>query len=504
MSCTDAPMSLITLDHITVRLRDRLVLRDTCWNIRPGRHWAVIGPNGSGKSTLVKAVAGQVPVMKGRVIRYNAAASIHNIGYVSFERQLQLMAAEDRMDHSRYFTGDIHQVTPVRRLFESEYITALPPSPDLQWAIGLMDIGHLLDRGIRTLSTGEMRKALIARELAKKPSILILDEPFEGLDIESRNHLSQVLSNLTNERMQLILVTHRMEHLIPEISHVIRLENCRVAEYGSRKAMLAPCGCAPAAVRRCTPNAPKAEASGVTGHIADSAEPDEVICMKQVRIDYGPVRVLNAIDWTVKEGENWALTGPNGAGKTSLLRLISGDHPQAYANDIRLFGIQRGSGESIWDIKKRMGLMSSGMHVRHRKRLRAMDVIRSGFFDSVGLYRRCTPEQDATARQWVERLHIGQPADQWFDQLSFGQQRMILIARALVKSPSLLVLDEPCQGLDAFNRNAVHHLIDEIGRSPGTQILYVTHHREELPPCIRHELRLVKSSAGGFTCVRYE
>ena len=184
----------------------------------------------------------------------------------------------------------------------------------------------------------------------------------------------------------------------------------------------------------------------------------------------------------MRRGENWAVLGPNGSEKTTLISLIYADNLQAYANDIRLFRKRRGSGESIWEIKQCIGHVSSHLQV--------FDVVVSGFFDSTGLYRRPTEAQQAAAREWIQRLGITDLRDRIFSQLSYGERRLVIIVQALVKNPELLALDEPCQGLDPANRRRVLSMVDRIGFDTPTQILYVTHHQDEMPICITNVLRL--------------
>jgi molybdate transport system ATP-binding protein len=214
--------------------------------------------------------------------------------------------------------------------------------------------------------------------------------------------------------------------------------------------------------------------------------------MERVNVSYGGVRILQDIDWTVRLGEHWALMGPNGAGKTTLLSLILGDHPQAYANNISLFGKRRGQGESIWEVKRRIGWVAPELHLYHPRGVSGLHVVCSGFHDSVGLYRACTPQQRQTARQWMQRLGIESCADVSFDKLSEGEQRLVLLARALVKYPLLLILDEPCQGLDAGNRTRVSQIVDAVGNQGETSVIYVTHNPDELPRITSHVLELTR------------
>jgi molybdate transport system ATP-binding protein len=219
--------------------------------------------------------------------------------------------------------------------------------------------------------------------------------------------------------------------------------------------------------------------------------------MKGVRVRFGDVTILDGLDWTVRRGENWAVVGPNGAGKTTLLNLITGDNLQGYANEISLFGVPKGSGESLWDIREKIGVVSSELQVRYRKGIQVRDVVASGLFDSIGLFRRLSEGDRRLVEDWMDLLGILPMAERPFDGLSYGERRMALIARAMVKSPLLLILDEPCQGLDRANRRRMLKLIDRIGSSTGTRIIYVSHYEEEIPSCINRVLRLRRAGEGG-------
>jgi molybdate transport system ATP-binding protein len=224
--------------------------------------------------------------------------------------------------------------------------------------------------------------------------------------------------------------------------------------------------------------------------LADGEKLPEIIAMHGVSITYQGVPVLKGIDWTVHQGERWALLGPNGAGKTTLLSLILADNPQAYTNDMRLFGQPRGSGESIWQIKRRIGWVSPELQVFYDRSLTVREVVSSGFFDSVGLYRRCNPEQAAIVSDWMEALDLTYLAERPIHTLSTGQQRLALLARALVKTPPLLVLDEPCQGLDSEHRFQIIDLVDRLCRVAPVTLIYVSHYADEIPAAITHQILL--------------
>ncbi|MEE4356125.1 MAG: ATP-binding cassette domain-containing protein [Desulfococcaceae bacterium] len=475
---------LISFKDISVRLGDRRILCHTDWEIREGQHWAVLGPNGAGKSSLVRALAGELPIVRGKVRRFLPAGAV---SYISFELQRRMIAREEELDHARYFSGNLNSLTTARQIICPED----PESPPVTQIAERLGIPFLPDRPIRFLSTGEMRKVLMARALIRIPRLLILDEPFDGLDADSRRDLRKTLRCLIKENMQIILLTHREAEILPEISHVLCIRNCRVTLRGPRAEILKQAVTASRSEKKHSRLPFSIHKKSVPSSLpASPAAP--LIEMKNLAVRYGNKTVFENLNWTVRPGENWAVSGPNGAGKTSLLRMISGDSLQAYANEIYLFGKRRGSGESIWEIKKHIGLVSSEFQIRYRKSLTAFDAVLSGFFDSVGLYRGADAMQKEKAKQQMAEMGIEDKSERLFDRLSCGEQRMVLLARAMVKSPALLILDEPCQGLDAGNREMILTWADYIGRHSDTRILYVSHYPDEIPACIGHILHLEK------------
>jgi molybdate transport system ATP-binding protein len=216
----------------------------------------------------------------------------------------------------------------------------------------------------------------------------------------------------------------------------------------------------------------------------------EVIRFSNVSIRYGERYILKSLDWTVRRGEVWALRGQNGSGKSTLLSLVCADNPQSYACDISLFGRKRGTGESIWDIKKHIGYVSPEMHRAYMKDMPAIEIVASGLFDTVGLYRRPHPDQMGICEWWMNIFGIAGLKDKSFMQLSSGEQRLCLLARAFVKDPELLILDEPLHGLDTFNRRRVKRIIEAFCRRRDKTLIMVTHYDSELPATITDTLTL--------------
>jgi molybdate transport system ATP-binding protein len=294
-----------------------------------------------------------------------------------------------------------------------------------------------------------------------------------------------------------ILVTHRQREILSNISHVLAIREGRVIFQGRRTEVLTP-----SQLEKLYQH--KFAASLAVPAADDSPKPvgaaasETLIAMKDVTVKYGPTTALDHLNWTMRAGQNWVVLGPNGCGKTTLLNLITADNLQAYANEIYLFGKRRGSGESIWDIKTRIGMMSPEFQIRYRKPIAAFDVVLSGFFDSVGLFRNASAAQRQTAEQWMTVLGVADKSEKIFSRLSYGEQRMVLLARAMVKVPQILILDEPYQGLDRTNRQRILDAIDVIGRHSGTQIIYVTHYLDEIPACMSHILQFEKTAGGKY------
>jgi molybdate transport system ATP-binding protein len=492
----------ITLDHISIRLRDRTLFDGVSWEMLDDQHWSIVGPNGSGKSVLIKALCGSLPVAQGKVVYHFSrdGRPQNHIAYVTFESQRTIMGREafhqarwntgvesDALSVAEYLGNGLKQVNRIK-------VVASRPAPAFaahrQAVIEQLELGALLDRDIFQLSNGERRKVLIARALLASPRLLILDNPFVGLDERFGARLKENLDALMQSEMRVFVLGTSRDEIPSGITHVLGVDEGRVVTQGPRQSVLSD------HIGR------KARLADRFASAADHpqnkvSESSVLVRMKNVNVSYKGTRVLDQVSWTVRESEQWALLGPNGAGKTTLLSLILADNPQAYANNITLFGKSRGSGESIWDIKQRIGWVAPELHLCYPRGTSSLDVVCSGWFDSVGLYRRPSSHQREIALAWMQRLGIAEYAETAFDRVSEGEQRLALVARALVKNPTLLVLDEPCQGLDARNRDRVLQAIDSVNGEFKTSMIYVTHRADELPASITHVLQLNRGRVVG-------
>ncbi|MDT8419009.1 MAG: molybdate ABC transporter ATP-binding protein ModF [Desulfuromonadales bacterium] len=479
-------MSRIALHNVSARLNSKSFLQDISLQIRTGEHWAIIGANGCGKSSLGRLLCGDLEIVAGDA-RLPARSE-----YVSFEKVTELLEHEKKLDDSD-FIGCFDPGTTARQFLCGNRPVDLEKLDQLSTK---MNFGAILGQGLKTLSTGEMRKVVICRALLRDPELLVLDEPFDGLDYDSCLALQEIISSCLNDGITVVLVLNRFDEILPEVTHIAYLKDCSLFVAGPKKEILGS-----GALLRfhsfhytLPPRLPGEDVRLVS--VAGSDE-TPLIEMKSVTVRYGDHTVLNGLDWTVNRGEHWTIAGPNGSGKTTLLNLINGDNVQGYGSDVWLFGRKKGSGESVWDIRQRLGYVSTTLQQNYRVGVTAKVAIISGFFDSIGVYRKYSRQQETIALEWLELLHMEKQRNVPFRSLSYGEQRMLLIARAMVKFPELLILDEPCQGLDDANREMVLKLVDHLGSIGKTQIFYVSHRQADRIPCISKTLRLVPAEGGG-------
>ena len=476
---------------------------------------AIVGPNAGGKSRLVDIITGRYPLLMNEV-RYDFTPSplkmvSDNIKYISFRDSYgdndssyyyQQRWNQHDIDENTPTAGQILEETFLKvdqnnyySLNEKEKETAHIRRLTLKEKLYKMfHLETLLDKYIILLSSGELRKFQLTKTLLSDPRILIMDNPFIGLDAETRNQLSELLRTLTTETgLQVILILSKTNDIPDFITHVIPVDDLTVGDKQPRESYLATLSGIHLSETE-TERIKQLLQYPEKTDIPDLTDKDGCILkFNKVNIKYGNRTILKDLDWTVRKGEKWALSGENGAGKSTLLSLVCADNPQSYACDIELFGHKRGSGESIWEIKKHIGYVSPEMHRAYLKDLPAIDIIASGLNDSVGLYVHPRPEQRQTCEWWMDLFGIGHLKDRTFLKLSSGEQRLCLLARAFVKDPELLILDEPLHGLDDRNRELVRNIINEFCSKDNKTLVMVTHYKEELPSVITHHLFLKKN-----------
>ncbi len=219
-------------------------------------------------------------------------------------------------------------------------------------------------------------------------------------------------------------------------------------------------------------------------------EQKELVFLQNGFANYGEKQLFSGLNLQINSGDHTLVTGANGCGKSTLFDIITGDNPLCYSNKLRVFGRKRGSGESIWQIKREMGILSPALHRNHRRVGSCLEVVLSGLFDSIGLYTRVTRQNREQAKKWLDWLGLADFSSQPFSRLEYGKQRLILIARALVKEPHLLMLDEPTQGLDDNHRKMLLDLLQKIAEENGATIFYISHREDEYRPFFRQKIAL--------------
>lgn len=459
-----------------------------------GKSVALVGSNGSGKSSLALALSGELPHATGTV-----NGQFETPTRLSFEQLSAFINQEWQRNNSDLFSeGENSDGKLTREVIQGSVV-------DQERCVALavrFGIESLLDRPFKVLSTGETRKTLLCQALMSQPDLLILDEPFDGLDVASRAALQHLLHELQQQGLTLVFVLNRFEDIPPFVDHVGLLLEGKLQPLASRQQLLADNVVAQlqhleqlAEVQLPESDKPMAE--------EPPCSDTPLIRLRAGRVSWDDNVIIDNLTWQVKQQEHWQITGPNGAGKSTLLSLVTGDHPQGYSNDLTLFGIRRGSGETLWDIKKHIGYVSSSLHLEYRVSASVRTVVLSGFFDSIGLYQVPGDHQQALADRWLALIGLSEErAHLPFHDLSWGQQRLVLIVRALVKHPRLLILDEPLQGLDALNRQLIKQFVSRLIEQGNTQLLFVSHHAEDAPDCITHRLQFVSRPEGGYRYIQ--
>ncbi len=463
---------IYTFKDIYAQLHKKQSLSIPSLCLQTGEYWAIIGSNGSGKSALAALFNGSLKLLGGSI----DGLAEQNIHVVSFEEQQALIEREKERDDGTILDV-VWQATPVIELFEE--VTDNRQAID-KW-VALFNLKSVLNKGFRKLSTGETRKVILIRALLSQCDLLVLDEPFDGLDINSQQNLKNILDELQAAGQNILLILNRLDEVPSWVTHLGFIHNLKLELHGPAKQIL------------------QHETVKALLHFSDQTfslpiKDSSSACLKlennlplvklnNGRIAYTDRLIFENLNWTIGQGEHWVIQGPNGCGKSSLLNLISGDHPQCYANDLTVFGIQRGSGESIWDIKQHIGIISASLQWQYKGSVNVLSTVVSGLFDSIGLYNKVSDSQKALAMDWLKQVGLTEKANKPLQQLSFGEQRLVLICRAMIKQPALLILDEPCQGLDESNRHLVLGFIDLLAQQKKTCLLYVTHHTADLLPC---------------------
>ena len=457
------------------------------WSVRRNEQWVVAGPNGSGKTYLALLITGAIPPVDVDISMDKALED--NAALVTFSQQSRL--ASESWLQARWHAGLEDEAVSVSRFLSYDAVHEINPfevrprdgrdrrefAALQRRVVSQLEISSLFRRAMHHLSNGETRKVLIARALLKSPALLVLDDPFSGLDIDSRQRLHRVLERLATDGLRTVVTVRRADEVPRFATHMLTL-----ARGGAMKRRRLSC-------RRKAPRVETAARSAVAPAVRSCGEP--VVELRNITVRYGRRTVVQRLSWTVREGERWLLTGPNGSGKTTVLSLITGDNPAAYGQAVRVFGRPRAGGESLWEIRRRIGEVSPEIQCHFDRSMTALEAVLSGRIGRDGTVRPAGAKTRAAARNLLREMRLEGAGNRLLGELSPGSERLVLLARALLSAPELLILDEPFQNLDDRARKLVFDVLQRLMRGGVIRTVVLTaHHPDDVPPGFSHVLAL--------------
>jgi molybdate transport system ATP-binding protein len=461
---------------------------------KKGEHWAVFGDSGRALTGFLETLLGRTLLQKGTVARPFADAYTqqkNKEGQVHAFRDLMALISQDYQIRNtsglqnfyyqqRFNSAEVDDTLTVAAYLQ-KHASTLPGPWTLEAVVLLLRLEHLLQRSVLALSNGETRRLSLALGLLRQPKIFLMDQPLTGLDQESREAFGDFLEACIRQGVHLLLTTNSQE--IPsQVTQVAQLAENGSIRTWERKDYLIP---------RANEFTLPWDLSLLPQLLPAIPRPQgSVVALDQVSIRYGDKLILDNLNWKVEAGERWRLSGQNGSGKSTLISLLIGENPQAYSQNFSLFGKRRGTGESIWELKKPIGFVAPELSRYFPRNQSLRKVILSGLFDTLGLFKSVTPEQEALATTWMEAFQLQDLSEKYFFELSLAQQRWALLARALIKKPQLLILDEASQGLDEQQRDLFRNTLQDLLTRIPTAVIYVSHYEEDVPPCVNLELAL--------------
>ncbi len=469
---------IIQISNLNFQYGNQVVLKDFDWEIYSGECWMLGGLSGSGKTTLAKIISGEIKNFEGKVeVSFDENSKLpKKVLYVSNWFQFSNLEG----DRNFYYQQRYNQFAKNDTLTVFAELNHFGKEENLDFKLlesYLKPFGfeNFKNQQLIELSSGEHKKLQLLKALWLKPQVLIIDQPYTGLDVKSRQFLNQAFDDLIQENVTLILINNDDE--FPEsVQYFVEIENGKLVHQNSPKDF-----------SKGEERTPKSLPFFLQNNNGNRRE--NLIKLEKINISYGEKQVLKNIDWEVNSGEQWLLQGHNGSGKSTLLSLLNGDHPQAYANEIYLFGRKRGSGESIWDIKEKIGMISPELHWYFDMNANVGQTIASGFFDSMSLYQKLSFDQQQQLEQILYFFDLKDDKNKKLSTLPLGKQRLALLARTLIKKPKLLILDEPCQGMDNEQTQYFNQVIDDLANQ-GQSLVYVGHFESQLPKKLSHKLVL--------------
>ena len=489
--------SLLNMQYISIRYPGKSPFEKILFQLQEGDHVALVGENFAIINALMDAIAGRAIVSKGKIeydfmqrIKIDESEPLHSlspyhyIGYLSSAHHFKsLSGVNESYYQQRYNAQDSENSLTVKRYLSGIRSTTGNQSWNFDKVVEKLHLEKLLKEHVIKLSNGETKRVRLAAAILQNPVILLLDHPFTGIDVGYRKEMHQLINEISQSGIALIISTSEAE--IPEcITHVTLFEKDDSLRHFTKKDFH----------EFHIPSRRKIDQELLASLLKNekTGQFDLIVQMENVTVRYDENLILNDINWTVKQGERWSLSGPNGAGKTTLLSLINADNPQAFANNIILFDRKKGSGESIWDIKRNIGFFSPELFQFFPLNTTCLAAVESGFFDTMGLFRKVSLSMKTTAMNWLKLMEIDHLAHKPLRTITPGEKRLCLLARALVKNAPLLILDEPCQGLNESEKLFIKEIIDSICLQTNLTLIYVSHYRQEIPESVTQFFELRK------------
>lgn len=458
--------TFITANNIIVNQHHSLLLDSVSFALNEGNHLLITGKSGSGKTTLAKVLANKI-FYKGAVEYAGKKPEIIFVEQHYFFKTLS--NTSDFYYQQRYNSFESNDALTVL----DELLKVSGDKNKIEALLTQLQLHHRRHDALLHLSSGEHKRFQLIKAFLQDADVFIFDTPFIGLDINSRGILKGIIDE--KAKSSTIIVIADVEDAPACITHIAELENGSLKYFEEIESFKK---------HHSAYGVHRSQFNGEVPAWKTTVEFDVAVKLENVSVAYGEKKILNHINWQINRGEKWLLKGVNGAGKSTLTSLITGDHPQAYSNKVFLFDKKRGSGESIWDIKRKIGFVSPELHWYYDKTISVYNTIASGFFDTIGVYKRLSEEQQHIVNEWLNFLNIEAKAQQQLHTISTSQQRLALLARALVKNPPLLILDEPCQGLDEQQVTDFVALVDELCSQSNKTLIYVSHYENEIPRCV--------------------
>ncbi len=439
----------------------------------------VLGENGSGKTTLGTILE------KGRYAYGNRLVFSRDdmrVKMLSFT-DIHALSGMEVQYYEQRLEATMNELVPTVADIMGEKLA----NPEWERLTSILALHDVVDKRINYLSSGELRKLLMINALLTLPDVLVLDNPYIGLDAVSRCEFDGTIKKIVAEGVSVVMLLCDGADIPEYTDSVLTMKDCELTGLlvsPDEIEALRQTNTADGFKEELLPPRP--------GNFHNTENHDVTFEIHNGHIRYGAREILRGVEWCVRHGERWVLTGPNGSGKSLLLSLICADNPQAYANDITLFDRKRGSGESIWEIKDSIGYVSPEMQLYFKSVSVVRNIVVQGMRNSMSRYKPVSDSERDIASAWLSLLDIGHLGEKRFSELSAGEQRLVLVARALIKQPPLLVLDEPLHGLDSRRKQRVKAIIDTVVQRNGSSLIFVTHYDSEIPSCVTLSKTLVK------------